>query len=96
MHSIQGFPGRDYATVSELAERLQVTHHACVGLVTRCEKSGLIVRRPNPADARSVHITLTENGLALLEKYPRFFYSKFVTFILCCSLIIIPRVTHIK
>jgi DNA-binding MarR family transcriptional regulator len=68
MLAIQGYPGRDFATVSELAERLQLTHHACVGLVTRCEQAGLVRRRPNPDDARSVHIGLTEEGLELLEK----------------------------
>ncbi|REE94648.1 DNA-binding MarR family transcriptional regulator [Paenibacillus taihuensis] len=66
--AIQGYPGRDYATISELAERLQVTHHACVGLVTRCENSDLVSRRPNPDDARSVHIALTDKGLEILER----------------------------
>ncbi|MDQ8738811.1 MarR family winged helix-turn-helix transcriptional regulator [Paenibacillus sp. LHD-38] len=64
--AIQGYPGRDYATISEVAEKLQITHHACVGLVTRCEKSDLVKRRPNPDDARSVHIALTAKGIELL------------------------------
>ncbi|WP_214626560.1 MarR family winged helix-turn-helix transcriptional regulator [Paenibacillus agaridevorans] len=64
--AIQGYPGRDYATISEVAEKLQITHHACVGLVTRCEKSDLVKRRPNPEDARSVHIALTDKGIELL------------------------------
>ncbi|MCZ8522247.1 MULTISPECIES: MarR family winged helix-turn-helix transcriptional regulator [Paenibacillus] len=64
--AIQGYPGRDYATISEVAEKLQITHHACVGLVTRCEKSDLVKRRPNPDDARSVHIALTDKGIELL------------------------------
>jgi DNA-binding MarR family transcriptional regulator len=68
MLAIQGYPGRDYATVSEVAEKLQVTHHSCVGLVTRCEQSGLVLRRPNPNDARSVYITLTGKGMELLEQ----------------------------
>ncbi|MFK7692726.1 MarR family winged helix-turn-helix transcriptional regulator [Paenibacillus sp. HJGM_3] len=66
--AIQGYPGRDYATVSEAAEKLQITHHACVGLVTRCEKSDLVKRRPNPNDARSVHISLTDKGIELLGR----------------------------
>ncbi|MGE8357152.1 MAG: MarR family transcriptional regulator, partial [Microvirgula sp.] len=32
---IRGFPGREWATVAELAERLQSHHHRVVGLVTR-------------------------------------------------------------
>lgn len=63
---IQGYPGRDYATISEVAEKLRITHHACVGLVSRCEKSNLIRRRPNPEDARSVLIALTDKGTELL------------------------------
>ncbi|GLX66514.1 MarR family winged helix-turn-helix transcriptional regulator [Paenibacillus glycanilyticus] len=64
--AIQGYPGRDYATISEVAEKLRITHHACVGLVTRSEKSDLVKRRPNPDDARSVHIALTDKGIELL------------------------------
>lgn len=64
--AVQGYPGRDYATISEVAEKLQITHHACVGLVTRCEKSELVKRRPNPDDARSVHIGLTDKGIEIL------------------------------
>jgi Transcriptional regulators len=65
---IQGYPGRDYATISEVAERLQITHHACVGLVSRCEKSDLVKRRPNPGDARSVQIVVTDKGIELLNR----------------------------
>ncbi|GMK37757.1 MarR family transcriptional regulator [Paenibacillus sp. CCS19] len=66
--AVQGYPGRDYATISEVAEKLQITHHACVGLVTRCEKSELVKRRPNPDDARSVHIALTDKGIEILGR----------------------------
>ncbi|GIP26352.1 MarR family transcriptional regulator [Paenibacillus sp. J23TS9] len=65
---IQGYPGRDYVTIAEAAEKLQVTHHACVGLVSRCVNAGLVLRRSNPKDARSVHIALTEEGMNCLEK----------------------------
>ncbi|PQP90457.1 MarR family winged helix-turn-helix transcriptional regulator [Paenibacillus sp. AR247] len=68
MLAIQGYPGRDYATIAEAAEKLQITHHACVGLVSRCVRAGLIVRRANPEDARSVHITLTEKGMDCLRR----------------------------
>ena len=66
--AIMGFPGREYATPSELAERLQITHHACVGLIDRCEQSNLVSRRQNPADGRSVLIEVTPQGKAILEK----------------------------
>ncbi len=31
--AVRGFPGRERATVSELAERLKVRHHSAVGLI---------------------------------------------------------------
>lgn len=64
---IQGFPGRDWATIAELAERLQSHHHGVVALVTRCAKAGLIVRRPGRNDKRCVEVHLTEKGLALIR-----------------------------
>lgn len=64
---IQGFPGRDWATIAELAERLQSHHHGVVALVTRCAKAGLIVRRPGRTDKRCVEVHLTEKGMALIH-----------------------------
>ncbi|WP_136605569.1 MarR family winged helix-turn-helix transcriptional regulator [Paenibacillus dokdonensis] len=68
MLTIQGFPGRDFVTIAEAAEKLQITHHACVGLVSRCVHVGLIIRRVNLEDARSIHIALTEKGMDFLRK----------------------------
>ncbi|WP_274649675.1 MarR family winged helix-turn-helix transcriptional regulator [Paenibacillus humicola] len=65
--AIAGYPGRDYVTPTELAERLQLTHHACVGLTGRCEQQGLVEREPNPDDGRSVFIRATPKGRELLE-----------------------------
>jgi DNA-binding MarR family transcriptional regulator len=62
MLAIQGFPGRDYVTVRELAERLQVRHNAAVGLVNRLAAEELVERRPADADRRQVHVTLTARG----------------------------------
>ena len=45
-------PGRDWATITARAESLQIRHHAAVGLVDRCERSGLVVRSPDPRDRR--------------------------------------------
>jgi DNA-binding MarR family transcriptional regulator len=66
--AVMGFPQRDFATLRELSERLQITHHACVGLIDRCEKVGLVSRRRNPEDRRSVLIEVTQHGKELLEK----------------------------
>ncbi|UJF31436.1 MarR family winged helix-turn-helix transcriptional regulator [Paenibacillus hexagrammi] len=68
MLAIMGFAGRDYATPSELAERLQLTRHACLGLINRCEAQGLVERASNPEDGRSILIRLTSKGQELLYK----------------------------
>ena len=65
---IKGFPGRDFASVSELAERLQAHHHGVVALVTRCEQAGLVERWVDEADRRLVQVHLTAKGERQLER----------------------------
>lgn len=65
---VKGFPGREYASVTELAERLQAKHHGVVALVTRCEAAGLVERRISPDDRRLVHVYLTSRGEQKLER----------------------------
>lgn len=67
MLAIMGFTGRECATPKELAERLQITPHACLGLIKRCESLDYVQRFPNPGDKRSVFIKLTEHGMQILE-----------------------------
>ena len=64
---IRGFPGREWATVGELAERLQMQHHGAVALLTRCEEQGLVERRRSDTDRRKVEIHLTATGSRHLE-----------------------------
>lgn len=71
MLQIQGFPERDWATVGELAERLQSKHHGVVALVDRCEEAGLVQRRPGRSDQRIVEVTLTAEGLTTLDQLAR-------------------------
>jgi DNA-binding MarR family transcriptional regulator len=59
---VRGFPGRDWATVSELAERLQSHHHGVVSLISRCEKLGLVQRQMGRNDRREVEVHLTAQG----------------------------------
>jgi DNA-binding MarR family transcriptional regulator len=66
--AVMGFPGRDYATPTELAERLQLTPHACVGLINRSVQQKLVRREPNPNDGRSILVHLTEQGMEVLER----------------------------
>ena len=64
---VKGYPGREWATVGELAERLQSHHHGTVALVTRCESLGLVKRRTCEEDRRRVEIHLTPKGERCLE-----------------------------
>lgn len=63
---VRGMPGRDWAYVGELAERLQAKPHGTVALVTRCEEAGLVVRRAGSEDRRQVEVRLTEKGEEIL------------------------------
>jgi len=64
---IKGFPGRNFASVGELAERLQARPNGVVALVTRCEERGLVERRQGEVDRRQVHIHLLPDGERLLR-----------------------------
>ena len=63
---VKGFPGRDWASIGELAERLQTQQHGVVALVSRCEAAGLVQRQPGKPDRRSVEVHLLARGEALL------------------------------
>lgn len=71
MLQIKGFPGREWATVVELAERLQAKHHGVVALISRCENAGLVVRNSSRSDLRLVEVQLTAKGERCLEKLAR-------------------------
>ena len=71
MLQIKGFPGREWATVVELAERLQAKHHGVVALISRCEKAGLVVRNISRGDLRLVEVRLTRKGEHCLEQLAR-------------------------
>lgn len=68
MLQVKGYPGRDWATIAELAERLQSHHHGVVALASRCEKAGLIARRPGRDDGRCVEVYLLPKGEELLRE----------------------------
>ncbi|MFQ2793027.1 MarR family transcriptional regulator, partial [Aeromonas caviae] len=67
-YRIQGYPGRNWASVGELAERLQMSHHATVALLTRCEELDLVERRKNENDKRKVDVYLTDKGREYLQQ----------------------------
>lgn len=65
---IKGFPGRHWATVGELAERLQAQHHGVVALTSRCEKLGWVTREQGKTDRREVEVHLTAKGERMVAK----------------------------
>ena len=71
MLQIKGFPGREWATVGELAERLQAKHHGVVSLISRCEAAGLVRRGLSRSDGRRVEVLLTRAGRRCVEQLAR-------------------------
>lgn len=65
---VKGFPGRNWATVGELAERLQAQHHGVVALISRSEKLGWVERRQGQTDRRAVEVHLTGSGERMVAK----------------------------
>ena len=68
---IKGYPGRDWATVGELAERLQTQQHGVVALISRCETLGFVERRRSEEDRRRIEIHLLRDGQKVLNKLAR-------------------------
>ena len=64
---IKGNPDREGVSVTELADGLKIHHNAAVGLVNRCEQSGLVKRSENSEDRRQVDVTLTPLGASKLH-----------------------------
>jgi DNA-binding MarR family transcriptional regulator len=52
--ALKGLPGRDWATVRELTDRLQIAITAWSSRSTGAQGQGLVERVPHPDDARAV------------------------------------------
>lgn len=64
----QGFAGREWASIREIAERLQAQAHGVVALVSRCEAAGLVRRQPSQTDRRQVEVHLLPAGREKLAR----------------------------
>ncbi|MGR2737946.1 MarR family winged helix-turn-helix transcriptional regulator [Billgrantia sp. Q4P2] len=53
---------------TQLFETLMVSSGGMTSRLDRLEKAGLIVRSPNPEDRRGTLVSLTEEGLALMNR----------------------------
>ena len=65
--AIQGSEGKEM-TVGEIAESLLLRPHSASGLVSRLEKSGLVVRRDGDFDARQKIVRLTGKSVDILDQ----------------------------
>lgn len=65
---VKAMQEKNWASVSELAEKLQAKHHGVVALLDRCEKLDLIQRCINQEDRRQVEIHLLPKGEQVLER----------------------------
>lgn len=65
---VAGHPERDWATVGELAHRLQGSPHGTAALVARCVALRLVVKNRSTADGRRIEVHLTERGRRLVTR----------------------------
>ena len=68
---LKGYPGREWATIGELAQRLQSHHHGVVALVSRCTALGWVSRQQSTADRREVEVHLTAKGQKMADRVAR-------------------------
>ena len=54
--------------LSKIGERLQVHPTSVTNIIDRLAKSGLVLRKPNPADGRGILAEITEDGRVVVEK----------------------------
>jgi DNA-binding MarR family transcriptional regulator len=66
--AIKGAPGRDWATITDLSQQLQLRHNTVSSLVDRMLKAGLVNKVEHHRDRRAVAISLTAAGERKLEQ----------------------------
>src|SRR5262249_43938 len=65
---VKGYPDREWATIGELAERLQAQHHGVGALGAASEALGLVERRVSEIDRRQVEVHLLKAGERVLAR----------------------------
>ncbi len=66
--ALKGLPAGRKATISEVAERLQIQHHSTVELIDRMVERNLLERSRDENDQRRVIISLTPQAEQFLRK----------------------------
>jgi DNA-binding MarR family transcriptional regulator len=59
---VKAHGGSEGPTIGDVADHLLLKHHSAVELVDRAVTAGLVRRRPDPVDLRTVRLTLTALG----------------------------------
>jgi DNA-binding MarR family transcriptional regulator len=65
--AIKGSGQQERLTIGELAEQLQIVHHAAVELVDRLSAQNLVERHDGVEDRRKVFVQLSRTGSTILE-----------------------------
>ena len=63
-----GLPAADGMRIGELAERLEIVPRSATTMVEGLESAGLVTRRMDPADRRSVIVACTAEGKKLIAR----------------------------
>jgi DNA-binding MarR family transcriptional regulator len=66
--AVRGHPDLRGPTIGEIAGYLLVRHHSAVELIDRAEAAGLVARRADSEDGRTVRVALTADGRKRLER----------------------------
>ena len=66
--AVRGHPDPRGPTIGEIAGYLLVRHHSAVELIDRAVTAGLVARRADSDDGRTVRIALTGDGRKRLER----------------------------
>jgi len=66
--AVKGQEDRDWASINEIGDILQLKHNAVVGLVDRCQAASLVRRESHTNDRRVVMVSLTHEGDKILEE----------------------------
>jgi len=69
MHAIEIVGHQESLRMKELAQKLGVTTGTLTVMTDRLEQNGLISRRPNKKDRRSIVVGLTEKGQKYFEEH---------------------------
>ena len=69
MHTIEILGHQESLRMKELAQKLGVTTGTLTVMIDRLEQNGLILRKPNEDDRRSIVVVLTKKGQKYFEEH---------------------------